>query len=343
MRPDRILILHKGHNASLDYYLKARIAALGIPHEARCIDRDRLDDVDTDGLLVIICRYVRPSHVRWIGRHRRRLAGVAYFVDDDIPALLCERKAELGYRFYLAYFACLPMLMLNGTLTHLWVSTEGLARAMNENGGGRAVVLDPAPVIADHLPPTPAPARATVKIVYHATRVHQREHGFLAPVMEEVMRRRPQARFEVLARGPSQRIWQRADIARERLGLLAPMGWETYYRYSRDNGADIALMPLLEGAANDSRAHTKLIDCTRLGAAAVMSDVASYRRLSTAGIPRIRNRPDEWVEALLDMIDHADRREAVRQATRQSVLDMTFSDIEPFPGLPRPAGARDPA
>lgn len=331
-RPERVLVFVKGDNASFDYYLSARLRALGVPYEVRCIDRDGLDGIDADGLLVIICRYIRLRQVKWLARNRSRLAGIAYFIDDDIAALVSDNQSNLDYRLYLAYFACLPMKRLSSLLTHLWVSTEALACALSQQQRGKATVLAPAPVIEDHLPLDRVHRESALKIAYHATNAHRREHAFLVPVVEEVMRRRPDVRFEVLARGRSEGLWRSALIPSGRITVLPPTNWQEYQRRSREEGADIALMPLMEGRANASRADTKLIDCCRMGAASLMSDVAPYRRNRNSGVLMVENSPEKWIEELLVLIDQADRREAARQATHDLVLAM-MALAQPFPGV----------
>lgn len=340
-RPERILVFVKGDNASFDYYLSARLRLLGVPYEVRCIDRDGMDGIDADGLLVIVCRYIGPRQVKWIARNRNRMAGVAYFVDDDIAALVTDSQSNLDYRLYLAYFACLPMKRLSRSLTHLWVSTEALARTLSWSQGGKAAVLGPAPVIEDHFPLERPHREAAVRIAYHATNTHRREHAFLVPVVEEVMRRRPDVRFEVLAQGRSENLWKSAAIASERITVLPPTDWQEYQRHSREEGADIALMPLIEGLANASRADTKLIDCYRMGAASLMSDVAPYRRSRGSGAFMVENSPEKWIEGLLALIDQADRRDAARHATRNLVLAMK-TPAHPFPEVCGP-GAREAA
>jgi hypothetical protein len=291
-----------------------------------------MDGVDADGLLVIICRYIGLRQVKWIARNRSRLAGVAYFIDDDIAALVSDGQSNLDYRLYLAYFACLPMKRLSRLLTHLWASTEALARTLNRPQGKKATVLGPAPVIEDHFPLDRQHTDPMLRIAYHATNTHRREHAFLVPVIEEVMRRRPNVRFEVLARGRSEGLWKSAAISKERITVLPPTNWREYQRYSRKEGADIALMPLMEGVANASRADTKLIDCCRMGAASLMSDVAPYRRNRNSGAFMVENSPEKWIEGLLVLIDQADRRDAARQATRNLVLAMK-PPAQPFPDV----------
>lgn len=331
LRPKRIVVFIKGQNPSFDYYLTARLRAYGISCEVRCIDRDGLDGIDPDGLLVIICRYIRPRQMAWIKCHRGRLAGVAYFVDDDIAALATDGENDLGYRLYLSFFACLPMMALE--FTHQLVSTPNLAHAL---GTAATTVLAPAPIIENHMPLDCPREKSALKIVYHATNTHHREHAFLVPILEEVMRRRPGASLEIVAGGRSNDLWRRASIPHDRMRILRPMNWPDYHRHSREEGADIALMPLLDGLANDSRADTKLIDCFRMGAAPLLSDAAPYRTRNS-GIFMVTNTPENWIEGLLALIDNADRRNAAREAARARVLAMTIP-AQPFPGIFAPAG-----
>jgi hypothetical protein len=336
LRPKRIVVFIKGQNPSFDYYLAARLRACGIPCEVRGIDRDGLDDIDPDGLLVIVCRYIRPRQMAWIKRHRNRLVGVAYFVDDDIAALAADGQNDLGYRIYLGIFACLPMMALEPT--HLFVSTPRLARALRTT---QAAILAPAPIIEDHMPLDCPREKSALKIVYHATNTHHREHAFLVPIMEEVTRRRPCVSLEIVAGGRSNDLWQRASIPRNQLRILRPMNWPNYHRHSRHEGADIALMPLLDGLANESRADTKLIDCFRMGAAALLSDAAPYRKRDN-GIFMVTNTPENWIEGLLALIDSPDRRNAAREAARARVLAMT-TPTQPFPGIFAPASGETPS
>lgn len=328
----RILVLHKGANATLDYYLRARLAASGLPYELRCIDSDRLGDVEPDGTFVIVCRYVRARQVAWLRRHRARLAGVAYFLDDDIAALLSCAETDLDYRAYLFRFACLPLPFLSPLLSHVWASTPVLGRSFGQDRRGPEV-LPPSPRLEDHLPFEEARREGRLKIVYHATNVHSLEHRFLIPVVEEFLRLRPGARFEVLAKGSNRGLWQRARIPAAQLTILPPMGWEDYHAHSRRTGADIALVPLIEGLANESRAGTKRIDCCRMGAASVMSDAAAYRPGRAAGEMLIRNDPAIWLAAMLRLADDASARSAARMAVREAVRAMTTRANLRLPGV----------
>ncbi len=67
-----------------------------------------------------------------------------------------------------------------------------------------------------------------------------------------------------------------------------------------DHGADIALAPLLAGRTiNDSRADTKRIDTSRMGAgAAIFSRCTTFARCAVAGEFHIGNTMEEWLMAI---------------------------------------------
>ena len=338
-----MLVLRKGDNPTFSYYFEARLNALApLPVHTRCIDRDGLDDIDPDGLFVVVCRYVRRRQLLWLERHRERLAGVALFVDDDIAALLTGSEASWTYRAYLGAMAIVPLPRLNRLLSHVWASTPALRDALCGRSDVPIALLPPAPVYADHMPEPPNGAGRRLTIAFHATDVHRQEHRFLVPVMQEVMARFPEVHFEVLARGDNRRLWLSAGLPEQRLHLLSLMRWPDYCRHSRENGADIFVVPLMANRENAVRADTKRIDCMRLGAAGVFSESAAYGGRRQPGEVHVANRPGDWAAALAELItDPAARQEAAaatQRAVRAMAADPGFPDIGP--ALPRPAAGR---
>ena len=156
-RIERLLVLSKGENPTFSYYIENRLQQPSCPPSVvRSIDEGSLDDFDPTGSFVVICRYIRPRQISWLERHRRQIAGIALFVDDDIAALITGRDGAWTYRAYLAYFACLPLPRLNRLLSDVWVSTPAL-RSRLAHQGREPRILSPSPVLADHLPMRPVP------------------------------------------------------------------------------------------------------------------------------------------------------------------------------------------
>ncbi|AYG58775.1 hypothetical protein [Rhizobium jaguaris] len=329
----QLLILSRHPNPSASYYLDERTKALAnIPIFMRGLD-DRLDDVDGEGLFVIICRYIKEPQLRWLERRRDSLAGVAYFIDDDIPAVVAGDEASWPYKFRLLNFAIRPLPRLNRLLTHLWVSTEALAETL-ANASHKVEILAP-------MPAKPARKSAEIKgetvpalkMVYHATGIHRHEHEFLMPVVSSAMRKHENLHFEVFADGKLARRWRRQDIEPNRMTISPQLPWSSYLARTTDHGADIALTPLLAGRTNDSRADTKRIDISRMGAAAIFSRCTTFARCAVAGEIHIGNTMEEWLMAIDQLVEDGDRRMIARNATQQSIEKMRQNATLAFPGI----------
>ena len=73
-RPASVCLVERGSNPSTDYYIRSRVESLDVP----------LVDEPESGSLVVIVRYLDSAWRRRIEKKRDKLAGVAYFMDDDL-------------------------------------------------------------------------------------------------------------------------------------------------------------------------------------------------------------------------------------------------------------------
>ena len=90
---DGILVLQRGENASTDYYLRPRLESAGVP---ACIadldsapeDCALLGEGGPSALTAVFCRYGAESWLAALRARRERLSRVAFFMDDDLPAMV---------------------------------------------------------------------------------------------------------------------------------------------------------------------------------------------------------------------------------------------------------------
>ncbi|UAX95090.1 hypothetical protein LAC81_34100 [Ensifer adhaerens] len=320
----RIIVFGRIPNPTFDYYLAARLEAPDMPpYQVADIRGRETPPVDADGAFVIICRYASPSILRWIESNAERLSGVGLFLDDDIPAVVTGRDADFFYRLFLWYRALWPLSRLNRHLDIVWASTPHLASRLKE---AKATVLPPAPpkslwLSANDDVETLDPANREVLIAYHATAVHLEEHRFLRPIIAEVLRERPQVRFEVFADRRARGIWQ----GLERVQIREPMPWTEYLADASHRRIDIMLVPLAPTHVNDSRAPTKRIDVARFRAAGVFSDGLAYGSSNDRGELRMRYAVDDWCRTVVQLVDDLKLRRRVAVATHRAVLQMTSS------------------
>jgi hypothetical protein len=168
-----------------------------------------------------------------------------------------------------------------------------------------------------------------VKIAYHATAIHSREHNFLRPIIEQVLALRPQVTFEVFADRHTAAVWQGMD----RVALRNPLSWSDYLADAAINSLDIMLVPLAPSRVNDCRADTKRIDVARYGAAGIFSNSHAYGSSQINGEIILPYDESRWLDAILLLIDNDHLRTATADATMKNVRTMAkraVSGIEIF-------------
>lgn len=328
----RILVLSKAGNPSFSYYIEDRLSDLAVPADVRSLEAT-LDDLDPHGTFVILCRYVKPRQLLWLRRHHRELAGIGLFVDDDIAAMVAANDGPLDYRAYLFGMGILPLFVLNDLLTHLWTSTETLAKALVQDGLTTSV-LAPRPGKDQYRTTGTRPAAGgALRMVFHATGVHFSEHRFLIPIVTDMLARHANLSFEVIAEGAPTRWWSGLAIDPGRLSIRPPLRWPDYFRETASNPADIALVPLLPGRTNDRRSDTKRIDVSRMQAAAIYSNCDIYRRCAMPGEIFADHRPEAWRLEIDRLTTDPLLRQRAREASMASMMVMRAASRAGFPGL----------
>lgn len=328
----RIIVVGKFPNPTFDYYFAARLAAPGMPPFELVDIRDRSPLLDADGAMVVIVRYTSIRLSRWVAKHKRKLASVVLFVDDDIASAITSPEANLGYRYRLISQAIMPLKLLNRTVDELWVSTEVLKQRL---AYASPRVLPPAPG-ADTLSHALQPFSSSltpkkVKIAYHATSIHVEEHNFLRPIIKAVLEARPYVLFEVIAEGRIADAWRKIDA--NRVIVKPPLPWKQYV-HDQTEQIDVMLVPVAPSQLNDCRAETKRIDVVRVQAAALLSDCPAFRPAHACEL-LLPYEKTTWVSHILSLVDNEYERSRVAAATRERVKEMQKRALDGLPLIAR--------
>lgn len=300
----RLLLLEEGTTPSGDYILAPWVAGLGPP--VRRLDARQPPHTGQiePGDFVVVQRYLHAPWRQAIERQRHELAGLAWFLDDDLldPAALAELAG--GYARKIRQLALSQRPWFERMGSQWWVATEALAHKYAEA----------APTVLPFAPPAGlVEHRPAVRVVYHGTASHEREIEWLHPVITEVQRRCAHTHFELFGELPVNRRFRELP----RVAVLHPMRWDSYLSHTATHPADLGLAPLLPGVFNAARGPVKFADYTRQGALGLYSRVAPYEGFVRDGVDGVLlpGDPAAWVEAIVRWAgDPAGRAERVAAA-----------------------------
>jgi glycosyltransferase involved in cell wall biosynthesis len=121
------------------------------------------------------------------------------------------------------------------------------------------------------------------------------------------------------------------------VGWKCPEGWENTrntqffpFIHEYENCAqqlktlawDIALIPLADDTYNACKSYIKWLDYSAAGIVSVFSDVSSYNSVVThekTGL-LLPPEPNAWLDAVVDLIEHPEKRTALAQAAQEEVM-----------------------
>jgi hypothetical protein len=286
---ERCLVLEEGGpSPSGDYLLVPWLARLGLPVMRGDVRHAPREGDLRRGDLVVLCRYVPPTWRGPLQKRRADLAGIVYFMDDDLLDPAAHADLAAPYAKKLATLAVSQRRWLEAEVDGFWVSTAALA--------AKYAILRPT-LIPLAPPPALLDARAAVRIVYHGTASHAAEIDWLRAVMTEVQAHCPHTHFMLFGDHGVNRRWR--DLPR--VTIVHPMRWENYLAFTASQPADIGLAPLLPGAFNAARGAVKFYDYARMGAVGVYTDAAPYHGFVRNGVDGLLlpNEPARWIDAIV--------------------------------------------
>lgn len=312
---EKAIVVQQIANPSTDYFV--------LPHlqqakSLTCVDHTQLLSAgELEGAYVVFVRYVPTAWKALITRHRQRLAGIAYFMDDDLLDWSTSSGLPVHYRFKLLKLAALKKAWLRKIGAKLWVSTDFLA----------AKYADWNPKV---IAPRPGANRlenaSTIKIFYHGSASHRAEIEWLQPIMREVLAKTPAAAFEITGNAATNRLYRSLP----RVTVVHPMPWRNYLNFCRSGERHIGLAPLLHNAFNAGRSHTKFFDIVRCGAAGIYSRAppfADFINDNEDGL-LLDNDPSVWVESIIRLAGQPAERDRLIAGARSksAALDQNIAD-----------------
>ncbi len=297
-RPRRITVLSPGIIPTTDLYFRKNVSrpygrVVGhvntltvLPSEVTLVDKT----------MIVIVRYAPPRWLRWLNANQARLAGVALFMDDDIPAAAFALELPFLYILKTVWRHTLSRRLLSKVCDEIWVSTPELVR--------RYAARSPVLIEPEYIPAR-TPEGGPMVYFYHGSWAHRREIRWLVPVVRQVQASFPDAWFEIMG---ADRVW-RLFRGIPRVRVIHPMPWTDYLSYAGSACYQVGLAPCFDTHFNRARSHSKIFDITRLGAAGIYSNCTAYATKVAHGQTGLlcENITEAWVSAIIRLL--ADRNE----------------------------------
>lgn len=296
-----VFLVEEQPNPSTDYFV--RPACEGGGREVRRCGFDAVPPPgELSGAVVVFVRYLPAKWRRAVEQARDRLAGLVFFMDDDLLDASASAGLPWRYRYKLHSLAGAHRRWLREQGAQMWVSTTWLQEKYADWSPRR-------------LQPRLEPAvRQGCRVFYHGTASHGDEIHWLLPVMREVLQRDPRVSFEIVGGRDVYRCYR----ALPRVTVVHPMKWEGYLAFRDLGGRDIGLAPLLDQPFNRARSCTKFFDITMAGAVglyAAKSECANVVRDGMDGL-LLPMQPQAWVAAILELAGDSARRRRMADAAR---------------------------
>lgn len=295
-----VAVLAPGPLPTVDYYLTPRLRALPAGTLRRFDSRvfDAAAERLPEGSFVVIVRHAEPAWLRMLARHQARWSGVAFLMDDDIPAAWSCGELPLPYRMWTSGRYWRVHRLLAAVCDRLWVSNARLQAHYANCGAQVLTPMEPYPL-------QPASPSGTRRWAYLGTHIHQREIDWLLPVVAAVQARSALYGFELFGDARVARQFSRVPRVRVR----APRPWPEFVHYCRSAQLAVGVAPLLPGHFNAMRTHVKQFDITRCGAAGVFTRAEPYApALDGVAGALLPNDAAAWVDAIIDLLEDDQRR-----------------------------------
>ncbi|HMV20325.1 MAG TPA: hypothetical protein PKL28_03185 [Rhodocyclaceae bacterium] len=307
-----------GHIPSCDYYFGASEGGSGGPQpEHQDLSRVRIEDIKFDSTCeIVIVRYLPRKHLHRLAEIRKSVASIKYFLDDDLPAAIRARELPFRYALKTSWRYARSRPILAQICDGIWVSTPVLA--------ARYAYANPVVRPPSGLGEIGSASTSGSAYFYHGTWAHRWEIEWLVPVVAEVQRKLSGVWFEIIGTDRVKELFH--GIPRVR--VVHPMPWADYLDYTRRTRFEVGLVPCLDTRFNQARSHVKYLDCSRMGAVGIFSDVPAYSGVVKNGINGVllTNSRSQWVEAIIELLGSPDRRRELLEGMRREADERKRSD-----------------
>ena len=202
-----------------------------------------------------------------------------------------------------------------------WFSTKTLCDVADEEYGTKSVCIqnsipEELSEVAEEFSSRKKEC-STVKIFYGAASPHDKDVELVQEVLEEILTRNANA--ELVLIGDIRFNYKSLEL-KKRITKVDRLGLRDYYYLISQ--CDIAVIPIESSLFNSAKSNIKYIEASVFAIPSVCSDLYEFSSVIRNGENGfIAKNRDEWISCLQLLIDSTEKREAIGEAARKTVLE----------------------
>jgi hypothetical protein len=255
---------------------------------------------------IIFCRYTGPGYEPILAWAKREQVPVIYHIDDDlfgVPAVIGRRKFE--HHNSPERRQALVTLLQSADL--VYASTEALKERL-------LGYLPGLPIVAGEIycasPVLRRPVRESVcRVGYMGSADHAHNLSPIISVIEQLLDSNSHVQFEFFGSIPVPEELERFG---NRIVATKPVAeYEKFLEALSSREWDVGICPLAPIDFNLTKANTKWVEYTAVGAAVVASRGTVYDSCCADGCGILAATPEEWAAGLDLLVNDADERRAI--------------------------------
>jgi hypothetical protein len=268
---------------------------------------------------IVFCRYSGPAYQPIIDWARQQQVPVIYHIDDDLLAV----PREIGERKFAVHNAperldAVRILLNSADL--VYVSTKKLRTRL-------LGYLPNLPAVAGEIYCSGRALRrpvrtASCKIGYMASADHAHNLEMVLPALERLLEANQDVRFELFGSIP---VPERLRRFGDRISTFAPIAnYANFLNEFAKSEWNVGICPLAPIDFNMTKANTKWVECTAIGAAVVASKGTVYDGCCADGCGILADNSDEWFSALDLLVNNVEERIRIVERA-QAKLEREYS------------------
>lgn len=157
-----------------------------------------------------------------------------------------------------------------------------------------------------------------VRFVWHGSRHHQGDLQIILEPLVYILGKYKNAEIVLLGSPPGEFL---ASLPMDQTYFLGEVLYDWFYKTLWMINGDIALCPLLDIQFNHGKSDIKVAESAVSGMVSIASDIVTFHEMVSSGTNGllVENKNTKWIEAMVEMIEDADKRKFMQESMESKI------------------------